>query len=262
MDCVGIPARLDRYRVRRPSGLTRPRRVVPLIGEVELVRQGNSHSWEANRQLARTTITRIAGLLSDDESELTDERFVEELPEMEAGIRQRLIDAWCGLLAAPHLAQSESIPRVHELVFPYRIERLPDGFEFAYDCTDVPGGSLHGVCFLSAKVASELSIIEFAVCTTENAVFLQSEAYRQRLIPNDCGFVQDSVADQLIASPCWDLEGDEKSMLLDSIRQTRALLEQSTGDSSRFLSAAHLCLMRLYRHHQDGSVDPQQFGEP
>tara|TARA_R110002073_G_scaffold80260_4_gene193413 strand:+ start:5294 stop:6091 length:798 start_codon:yes stop_codon:yes gene_type:complete len=265
MDCVSVVATVPGLRFRRPTGLTRPQRDVAGIGKLELVLDGESHSWEVLRQLVPTRMTRISGMLEHHESELSDERFVQELLVLELGVRRRIANAWCEHFAAPSdrpLSKELVLDNLADWMIPYHIQRLPDGFDFNYDCTDAPNGSLLGACSISAKVTPDLSVVEFAVGNMEEIVHYQSELFRQRIIPPDCGFVEDSIADQLIVSPCWHLDDNQQELLFDSIRQTRELVDCCTEQNRQFLNAALSNLERLYWHHRKSSLRPEQYGEP
>ena len=227
MDCVGSVASVPGLRLRRPAGLSRPQRDVPGIGKVELVRDGESHSWEVERQLVPTRMTRISGIWSTMSSIFQMNASCNKLPDLELDLRRRIANSWCELFAAPSdraLSIERVLDNLADWMIPYHIERLLDGFDFNYDCTDAPDGSLLGACTISVKVTTNLSIVEFAAGHIDDVVHYQSELFRQRIIPLDCGFVEDSVADQLITSPCWHLDEDQKGLLFDSIRQTRELV--------------------------------------
>lgn len=265
MDCVGTAASVPGLQIRRPVGLRRPQRDVPGIGTLELMRDGNSHSWETLQQLVPTRMTRISGLLERNEPDLADERFIQELPGLELDLRRRIANVWCEQFAAPSnrsLSVETVLHNLSDWMIPYHIERLLDGFDLHYDCTDAPDGSLLGTCCISVKVTSDLSIVEFAAGNVDDVVHYQSGLFRQRVIPLDCGFVEDSVADQLIVSPCWDLDDDQKELLFDSIRQTRALVDRCREQNRQFLHAALANLNRLYWYHRNGALRPEEFGEP
>jgi hypothetical protein len=265
MDCVGVVAKFGGLKPRMPIGLTRPNRTEPEIGFVELVRDGTAHSWETIRNLVPTRRTRIAGLLEDISVPFSDSDFLRQLPDLEIELRKRIVSAWCEQYVVPSLRSLSLETVLHNIsswVAPYYVCRLLDGFDFNYDCTDAPTGSLMGAATMSVKTDVDFSIVEFAIGTTDVVLHYQSELFRQRIVPSYCGFVEDSIADQLIVNPCSHLTDELKEMLFESIRQVRELIKNSSQDFLPFFNAVQANLERLYSHHRNGSFDPDEFGEP
>ena len=202
MDCVGVVAKIGGLKPRMPIGLTRPNRTEPEIGFVELVRDGTAHSWETIRNLVPTRRTRIAGLLEDISVPFSDSEFLRQLPDLEIELRKRIVSAWCEQYVVPALRSFSLETVVHNIsswVAPYYVCRLLDGFDFNYDCTDAPTGSLMGAATMSVKTDVDFSIVEFAIGTTDVVLHYQSELFRQRIVPS---YV--SVHDREVA---WRLRG-------------------------------------------------------
>ena len=55
------------------------------------------------------------------------------------------------------------VHNISSWVAPYYVCRLLDGFDFNYDCTDAPTGSLMGAATMSVKTDVDFSIVEFAI---------------------------------------------------------------------------------------------------
>lgn len=264
MDCVGSPANIKTLLPRRPIGLKRPTRNVPGIGIAELVREGNASLWEVHRQIVPTRNTRVSGLLQDIDCEQSDEEFIANLSSIELDVRSRFAQAWSGsLLAASERSESNgaAVQNISKSIAPYHIERLLDGYEFSFDCTDTPGGNLMGATHVQIKTNWNYSIIELGVCGLEELVFLQAEMFRQRVIPSDCGFVQDSVADRFACLDCRPLNNELEELLLESIQQVRALRIEYT-QNHHFLDALVSNLDRLHQFHREGEIESEDFDEP
>lgn len=257
MNCTSEIQKIPGLKPRRPIGLRRPTKVVPGLGTLERAREERCHSWQLSHSLVPTRLTLVDGILQDSHSgseQISDaESFMKSLLAKERKLRERTIRArYFEFIdeGARSLPFAEILENLDDWMAPYRVDRWSTNDIFLkYDCSDAPDRALLGAGQIGVSLDADWSIHGVQYFTSGVADDLRIAAYRQRILPEGCGFVADCIADQFIGTSHVTPSPELAALLEQSIEQTGALLEQAGPGSRTFLRCAHelLCGVRTSR---------------
>lgn len=228
---------------RRPAGLKRPTHEHPSLGTVEKVFNDGMRFWQGQRHLAGNRITRIDRLVDDWNEENINEavEFVAMLQKEERRLREQVIQQRfaavpVGANATPSL--DEIIKNLDEWMAPWEIDRESDGeWSMNCDCLDAPGGKLLGCYRIRVMVDNKQSVSRVQP-DTDLFSFDDQPSFCQRIIPSNCGYVADSVADQFIASRPVKLTPPLCELLRRSLEETQTLRGSAALNAQPFLTEA------------------------
>ena len=238
-EAISVPGLL----FRRPAGLKRPTHEHPSLGTVEKVFNDGMRFWQGQRHLAGNRITRIDRLVDDwNEENIKDAmEFLSMLQKEERRLRENVIQQRFaatsdGANATPSL--DEIIKNLDEWMAPWEIDRESDGeWSMNCDCLDAPGGKLLGCYRIRVMVDNKQNITRVQP-ETDLYSFDDQPSFIQRIIPANCGYVADSVADQFIASRPVKMTLPLLELLRRSFDETQALRETASLSVQPFLKEA------------------------
>jgi hypothetical protein len=138
------------------------------------------------------------------------------------------------------------LEHLDEWMAPFRINRWGDvEFTIEYDCTDSPDQKLLGSPQIHASIDDSWSIWGLHYFAKGIARDLRNQAYRQRVIPEGSGFVEDCIADQFVFNQHVKMTPELSLLLTESIEQTTALYETAAPATKNFLREALALLYDL-----------------
>ena len=233
IDCVSIVQSAAGLRPRRPIGLRRPTRDVDGFGSAELVRSERLHGWQVETQIVPTRLTKLDNFFrtTDDEADVV--REWRRILNAETSIRHAVTQMALGD------AEPSSIAHALKLVAPYRIEPSGDDYLLEYDFTDFDEDAKRDVALARVFVDTSFKITRLDTHSVETAPDWElRDAYKCRIVPNDCGFVADSIADRLICYGFSATTDDHAELLAASLSQTNELLVAARQSDKPFLRCA------------------------
>lgn len=242
-DCVGTKMPVEGLKPRKPKGLVRPKKEIAGLGTIEKVRDERCHSWRIDVDLIATRKTTIDEVLLENEEPAVAAKFVTQLRAQEKELRSRFVVAVTEHLTHPatrRLALGDLRLNLDEWVAPYRVTRSPDGngAYLYYDCSDAPAPFLLNASLFNVSVDRDWSICGFSTFYSDVAWDRRVEAFRQRVIPADCGFIEDCVADKLISYSFLSMTPALEDLFKESVAQITALREKAAKASEPFFTAA------------------------
>lgn len=243
MDCVSTVQPALNLRPRRPRGLLRPTKMIAGLGTVELVREERCHGWQMTKEFVPSRLTIVDQIMVGNESEDDARIYWETLSQKEPLARVRLAtELFNRHQAGPPINDLDDILRsIDEWLVPYRISRSGNDYLVHYECTDAPAGTLLGSVLINALVTSCGTVSRIDTYGPETVTLIEAElrdAYRQRIVPDGCGFVVDSIADRLICAGYLRPTDEYWSLLSAAVEQTESLLALAEPRHHSFLQAA------------------------
>ena len=213
--------------------MRRPTRDVDGFGSAELVRSERLHGWQVETQIVPTRLTKLDNFFrtTDDEADVV--REWRRILNAETSIRHAVTQMALGD------AEPSSIAHALKLVAPYRIEPSGDDYLLEYDFTDFDEDAKRDVALARVFVDTSFKITRLDTHSVETAPDWElRDAYKCRIVPNDCGFVADSIADRLICYGFSATTDDHAELLAASLSQTNELLVAARQSDKPFLRCA------------------------
>jgi hypothetical protein len=241
MDCLSEIRAIPGLRPRRPKGLRRPTKEHPLLGTMELVREERCHSWQVSDQLVPSRLTLIDGILQESEDTEEAVAYLTALRLMERRIRENVIRARYFEFVGDSLRSmpfEQILEQLDGWMAPYRFSRWSGGTRMHYDCSDTPGELLVGARQIEISIDRHGNVDSVHFFDAEVAHHLRVAAYVQRIVPEGCGLVADSIADQFVVCDRIAPTPELAALLDISIAQTADLLEKASSTERLFLREA------------------------
>ncbi|HUE74609.1 MAG TPA: hypothetical protein VMP01_27325 [Pirellulaceae bacterium] len=254
-DCVSEARTVPGLKPRRLKGLRRPTKTIAGLGTIELAQEDGCHSWQLSHPFVPSRLTLVDDVLRESEpnAEADAVSFLARLLTNERPLRERAIRAryfeFIDESARP-CPFDVILENLDEWMAPYRIERFgSSGTHLKYDCRDAPNQALVGAEQIQVALDGDWSIDGVSYFTSGVADHLRIAAYRQRVVPQGCGFAADCIADRFIINTYITPTPELATLLDQSIEQTAVLLEGAAHPHKPFLRCAHsmLCDVRTSR---------------
>jgi hypothetical protein len=267
MNCTSQVQRIKGLKPRRLKGLKRPTKTDPALGTLEYVTYERCHSWHLPHRFVPSRVTIVEQIVSEWEPKQVENAILlmAILKDNEREIRERILRASYRELVSD-AGRSGSIDQILEHLDDWMalfwMTYWDEYFDVRYDCSDAPEGTLFGADQIRISLGKDAAIQSLSF-DSDPSDDNRRDAFRQRVVPPDCGFVADSVADKFITNGYFAPTPELADLLDASIEQTAALLANAATDSEAFLRSAHrlLCHARTERFSEDVEDDSDELAE-